>query len=81
MSAKEAIMPVLTRSELERCSDAAGRLLAETDREGTPVADRHAARFAALMKQRARARTVMAVETRTGGAFVVPCTAMAYPVS
>lgn len=79
MSAKEAIMPILTRYELERFSDAAGRLMAETDGQGVPMADRHVARFQQLKARRARIMTVMAVEARASGAFVRPCTAMAYP--
>lgn len=47
-------MTTLTKRELEKFSDAAGQHIADTDRSGVPVAERHLARFQEIMARRNR---------------------------
>lgn len=79
MSPKEAVVPTLTRQELARFSDAAGRIMAETDGHNLPVASRHSERFAELSRRHSHARVVMSVTTRVSGSMVMPCHATALP--
>lgn len=71
-------MPELTSHDLERFSDAAGRLMAETDGHNIPTAGRHIARFAELVARHQRARVFMSVSAHGSGSFM-PCRAIALP--